>query len=275
MPPVLQVEGLRTVIRRRRDMAHVLDDVSFDVAPGETLALVGESGSGKSITALSIVRLLPPSGHVESGRVLVEGRDLLGLSPTEMAAVRGDREAMVFQDPLSSLNPTMTVGAQVAEALLLHRPVSRREAWDRAVEALDLVGVPDARRRSGDYPHQFSGGMRQRVAIAMALVCDPAVLIADEPTTALDVTTQRQILDLFDRLRARSSMAMILISHDLGLVAGRADRIAVMYAGQIVEEAQAATLFRRARHRYTEALLDASPRGSRAGGRLRNIPGMP
>jgi len=274
--PLLEIDNLRTQIRRRREAVHAVDGVSISVAPGETLGLVGESGCGKSMTVLSVMRLLPPGGQIASGRVLFDGRDLAGLPRREMAGLRGDRIAMVFQDPLTSLNPTMSVGAQIAEAYRLHRNVSVAEARERAVEVLDLVRIPSARERAREYPHQFSGGMRQRVVIAMALACEPDLLIADEPTTALDVTTQRQILDLFDELRARFGMAMILVTHDLGVVAGRADRVSVMYAGKIVESAPAAELFRRPRHRYTQALLRATPDGShRSNGRLENIPGLP
>jgi peptide/nickel transport system ATP-binding protein len=222
------------------------------------------------------MRLLPAGAEISGGRIMFDGRDLSGLPRREMAALRGDRMGMVFQDPLSSLNPTMSVGAQIAEAVRLHRNVSAAEARERAIEVLDLVRIPSARQRARDYPHQFSGGMRQRVVIAMALACEPDLLIADEPTTALDVTTQRQILDLFDDLRARFGMAMILVTHDLGVVAGRADRVSVMYAGQIVESAPAAELFREPRHRYTQALLNAMPSGGhRSQGRLENIPGLP
>jgi peptide/nickel transport system ATP-binding protein len=246
------------------------------VAPGETLGLVGESGCGKSMTVLSVMRLLPPGGEIAGGRVMFGGRDLASLPRREMAALRGNRIAMVFQDPMTSLNPTMSVGAQIAEAFRLHRDVSTAQARERAVEVLDLVRIPGARARARDYPHQFSGGMRQRVVIAMALACEPDLLIADEPTTALDVTTQRQILDLFDELRSRFGMAIILVTHDLGVVAGRADRVSVMYAGKIVESAPSGELFRRPRHRYTQALLRATPDGShRSHGRLESIPGLP
>jgi peptide/nickel transport system ATP-binding protein len=274
--PLLEIDELHTQIQRRKEKVRAVDGVSLSVAPGETLGLVGESGSGKSMTVLSVMRLLPAGGEIAGGRVVFDGRDLATLSPREMAALRGDRIGMVFQDPLSSLNPTMNVGAQIAETVRLHRDVSAAEARERAVEVLDLVRIPSARQRARDYPHQFSGGMRQRVVIAMALACEPDLLIADEPTTALDVTTQRQILDLFDDLRSRLSMAMILVTHDLGVVAGRADRVSVMYAGQIVEDAPAAELFRRPRHRYTKALLNAMPSGAhRSRGRLENIPGLP
>jgi peptide/nickel transport system ATP-binding protein len=276
LAPLLEIEDLRTQIRRRKERVHAVDGVSFSVASGETLGVVGESGCGKSMTVLSVMRLLPPGGEIAGGRVVFDGRELNTLSNREMAALRGNRIAMVFQDPLASLNPTMTVGAQIAETVRLHRDVSKAEASERAAEVLDLVRIPGARQRARDYPHQFSGGMRQRVGIAMALACEPDLLIADEPTTALDLTTQQQILDLFDELRARFGMAMILVTHDLGVVAGRADRVSVMYAGKIVESAPSGELFRRPRHRYTEALLRAMPGGShRSHGRLENIPGLP
>jgi oligopeptide/dipeptide ABC transporter ATP-binding protein len=274
--PLLEVENLRTQIRRRKERVHAVDGISLSVEPGETLGLVGESGCGKSMTVLSVMRLLPPGGQITGGRVTFDGRDLTTLPAREMAALRADRIAMVFQDPLTSLNPTMTVGDQIAETVLLHRDVSKAEARERAAEVLDLVRIPAARQRSRDYPHQFSGGMRQRVVIAMALACEPDLLIADEPTTALDVTTQQQILDLFDDLQSRFGMAMILVTHDLGVVAGRADRVTVMYAGQIVESAPSAELFGQPRHRYTEALFRAMPSGAhRLHGRLKNIPGLP
>ncbi|MGZ4493170.1 MAG: ABC transporter ATP-binding protein [Nocardioides sp.] len=274
--PLLQISDLRTEIRLKRSTVHAVDGVDLTVKAGETLGIVGESGCGKTITALSIMQLLPPGGHVVDGSVVLDGVDLLQLDEQEMQRVRGDSVGMVFQDPLTSLNPTMRVGDQIAEAVLLHRDVSRDQARKRAVEVLDLVGIAQASNRVDDYPHQFSGGMRQRVMIAMALACDPKLLIADEPTTALDVTIQAQILELIDSLRRDLGMAVILVTHDLGVIAGRADRVAVMYAGRIVEIADAQTLFEEPRHRYTEALFHALP--ERAAGtreRLYTISGLP
>jgi peptide/nickel transport system ATP-binding protein len=277
VPALLEIDNLSTRIHRRRGAAvQAVDGVSLSVSRGETLGIVGESGCGKTMTALSVMRLLPPGGSIVSGAIRLSGTDLTSLTDREMASVRADRIAMVFQDPLSSLNPTMTVGAQIAETYWLHRDVSWKQAMARAVEVLDLVGIPSARQRMGDYPHQFSGGMRQRVMIGMALACEPDLLIADEPTTALDVTTQREILALFDDLRSQFEMALILVTHDLGVIAGRADRVAVMYAGRIVEQAPTSELFARPRHRYTEALFGAIPDGVlRSDGRLENIPGLP
>ncbi|WP_207756332.1 dipeptide ABC transporter ATP-binding protein [Nonomuraea cypriaca] len=276
MAALLEIEDLHTHIHRRDDSVHAVDGVSLSVGRGETLGIVGESGCGKTMTALSVMGLLPPGGEITAGRITFDGQELTGLGERELAGLRADRIAMVFQDPLSSLNPSMTVGHQIAETFWLHRDVSWARARERAAEMLDLVGIPGARGRAGDYPHQFSGGMRQRVMIAMALACEPDLLIADEPTTALDVTTQREILELFDELRDRFHMAMILVTHDLGVIAGRADRVAVMYAGRLVESATTAELFARPRHRYTEALFKAVPDGGRrADGPLENIPGLP
>jgi peptide/nickel transport system ATP-binding protein len=274
--PLLEITDLHTEITLRRKTVHAVDGVSLTVDRGETLGVVGESGCGKTMTALSVMRLLPPGGAIASGRIDFDGQDLAALSTRAVARVRGNRIGMVFQDPLASLNPTMTIGAQITEAVRLHRPLTRTQARRRAVEVLDLARIPAAAKRLRDYPHQFSGGMRQRVMIAMALVCEPDLLIADEPTTALDVTTQQQILGLFDELRAELHMALILVTHDLGVIAGRADRVSVMYAGRIVESAAAAELFSRPRHRYTEALFRALPDGARRmEGRLENIPGLP
>ncbi len=274
--PVLEVTGLRTEIRLKRSTVRAVDGVDLSVRAGETLGIVGESGCGKTITALSVMQLLPPGGHVVGGSVVLDGVDLLQLDEKEMQRVRGDSVGMVFQDPLTSLNPTIRVGDQIAEAVLLHRDVSRADARKRAVEVLDQVGIAQAGSRLDDYPHQFSGGMRQRVMIAMALACDPKLLIADEPTTALDVTIQAQILELIDSLRRDLGMAVILVTHDLGVIAGRADRVAVMYAGRMVEVADAQVLFEQPRHRYTEALFNALP--ERAAGtreRLYTIAGLP
>ncbi|NYD41902.1 ABC transporter ATP-binding protein [Nocardioides panaciterrulae] len=274
--PLLEITGLRTDIALKRSTVHAVDGVDLEVGAGECLGLVGESGCGKTITALSVLQLLPTGGHVVDGSVRLEGVELLGLQVREMQAIRGGRVGMVFQDPLTSLNPTITVGNQIAEAVLLHRDVSRKEARRRALEVLDLVGIAQARSRLDDFPHQFSGGMRQRVMIAIALACDPRLLIADEPTTALDVTIQAQILELIDRLRRDLEMAVVLVTHDLGVVAGRADRVAVMYAGKIVETAEALELFAHPRHRYTQALFDALPeRATERREQLASIPGLP
>ncbi|WP_018908533.1 ABC transporter ATP-binding protein [Salinispora arenicola] len=277
--PLLELRDLDTDIALRRGTVHALDGVSLEVAPGQTLGIVGESGSGKTMTALSIMGLLPSGGRVAGGQILFEGRDLRSLPPDEVRRIRGVRMGMVFQDPLTSLNPTMRIGAQVAEPLRVHERVGRAEARERAVEILRRVGMPRPERIVDSYPHELSGGMRQRVAIAMALVCSPSLLIADEPTTALDVTTQRQILELIDDLREEFGMAVILVTHDLGVIAGRADRVAVMYAGRVVETAATEQLFHAPRHRYTEALMQALPESAirENGGhdRLNSIPGLP
>ncbi|MET8684990.1 ABC transporter ATP-binding protein [Streptomyces sp. NPDC004732] len=275
--PLLTLDGLRVDIVSRERTVHALDGVSLSLAPGEALGIVGESGCGKTMTALSVLGLLPPGGEITAGRVLFDGQDLAAARAPVLQDVRGNTIGMVFQDPLTSLNPTMTIGTQVAEPLLLHRPgIGRKEAWARAQEMLRLVGMPQPAERMKAYPHQLSGGMRQRVAIAMALVCEPKLLIADEPTTALDVTTQHQILELVDDLRARLGMAMILVTHDLGVIANRVDRVAVMYAGKVAEQADVRSLFARPRHRYTEALFAALPeRAADSGTELHTIPGLP
>ena len=226
---LLEITGLRTEIQLKEGVVHAVDGVTLHVDEGETLGVVGESGCGKTMTALTIMQLLPNGGRIASGSVKLAGRELTTLKPEDMRKIRGDEIGMIFQDPLSSLNPTHTVGQQIAETVLLHRDVTKAEARERAVEVLDLVGMPRARERVEEYPHQFSGGMRQRVMIARALACDPELLIADEPTTALDVTIQQQILELIDDLRSRLGMAVILVTHDLGVIAGHADRVAVMY----------------------------------------------
>ncbi|MFI6765046.1 dipeptide ABC transporter ATP-binding protein [Streptomyces sp. NPDC050355] len=255
---------------------HALDGVDLDLAPGESLGVVGESGCGKTMTALSVLGLLPPGGRIAGGRILFDGTDLAAAPEQVLRDIRGNSVGMVFQDPMTSLNPTLTIGAQVAEPLLLHRRPSRAEAWAKAEEMLRLVGMPRPAERLRSYPHQLSGGMRQRVAIAMALVCEPRLLIADEPTTALDVTTQHQILELVDELRARLGMAMILVTHDLGVIARRVDRVAVMYGGRIAERAPVRPLFATPRHRYTQALLAALPERALAGARPpAGIPGLP
>jgi peptide/nickel transport system ATP-binding protein len=274
--PLLEVRGLRTDIRLKRSTVHAVDGVDLTVRAGETLGLVGESGCGKTMTALSVIRLLPAGGEVVAGSIRLDGVDVLGLDEAELRQVRGNTVGMIFQDPLTSLNPSMTIGRQISEAVLLHRRVGRAAARRRTVEVLDLVGIAHASRRLHDYPHQFSGGMRQRVMIAIALACQPKLLIADEPTTALDVTIQAQILELIDRLRRDLGMAVILVTHDLGVIAGRADRVAVMYAGRVVEQATATTLFDHPRHRYTEALFRALPeRAVESRDPLYTIPGLP
>jgi peptide/nickel transport system ATP-binding protein len=274
--PLLQVEDLHTDIRLKYATVRAVDGVSFSIEAGETLGVVGESGCGKTMTALSIMNLLPTGGHITGGSIKLSGNEITGLSEDALRQVRGNDIGMIFQDPLTSLNPTMTVGKQIAEAVLLHREVSKEQAMDRAAEVLDLVGLPRVKERINEYPHQFSGGMRQRVMIAMALACEPKLLIADEPTTALDVTIQKQILELIDDLRRRLGMAVILVTHDLGVIAGRADRVAVMYAGKIAETTDTTTLFVNPRHPYTEALFHALPdKAAETRERLYSIPGLP
>jgi peptide/nickel transport system permease protein len=272
---LLSVEDLRVAFDTDRGAVTVVDGVTFDVRRGEMLALVGESGSGKTVTSLSVMRLLPsPPGRVTGGRIVFEGRDLLGLSLADMRRVRGAEIAMIFQNPMTCLDPSYTVGNSVGEALRAHRSMSRAAVRARAVELLDLVGIPDPRSRLDDYPHQFSGGMRQRVMIAMSLASEPKLLIADEPTTALDVTVQAQILDLLQRLRSELGMSVVLVTHDLGVVADACHRVAVMYAGQIVEQAPVHELFARPLHPYTEGLLGAMPQTGRVGQPLDTIPGV-
>jgi oligopeptide/dipeptide ABC transporter ATP-binding protein len=275
--PVLRVHDLKTyfVTDRGSGTARAVDGVSFELAAGETLGIVGESGCGKTVMSLSILRLIPePPGHILPGSFIeFEGRNLLTLPPRELRAVRGNRIAMVFQEPMTSLNPVLPIGAQVAEAALVHQKLSRADARKRTIDLLRLVGIPDPETRIDDYPHQLSGGMRQRVMIAMALICHPQILIADEPTTALDVTIQAQILDLLRRLRRELNMAVLLITHDLGVVAGSADRVVVMYAGQVVETAATRALFATPQHPYTAGLLASIPRLDQPRDRLRSIPG--
>ena len=238
--PVLQVRNLTTRFKTERGVVTAVDNISFEVAAGETLAIVGESGSGKSVTSMSILRLIPsPPGRIENGEILFDGKDLLKLSEDEMRAIRGDRIAMIFQDSMSSLNPSITIGKQIAEPITLHRNASWNEAYEKARDLLSMVQIPDAQSRLSVYPHQFSGGMRQRSMIAMALACQPKLIIADEPTTALDVTVQAQILDLLKDLTQKAQTSMILITHDMGVVARYADRLAVMYGGRIVEQGPA------------------------------------
>jgi len=257
---LLEVANLHTHFQTREGLVRAVDGVSFYLDRGELLGLVGESGCGKSITALSIMRLIAPPGKIVAGEILFEGRNLLTLSNAQMRDVRGNDIAMIFQDPMTSLNPVFTVGEQIAEALRLHRRLSRKAARAAAVEAMREVAIPDPVLRADDYPHQLSGGMRQRVMIAMALACDPKVLIADEPTTALDVTIQAQVLELLNNLRRTRDLAVLLITHDLGVVAEVADRVAVMYTGKIVEESPVDELFARPKHPYTEGLLRSVPK---------------
>ena len=272
--PVLRVEDLRVEFATDHGWATVVAGSTFDVGEREIVGLVGESGSGKTVTGLSVLRLLPRGvGRIAGGRVDLGGRDLLALSERELRSVRGNEVAMVFQEPMTSLNPAFTIGDQIAETVRLHRGVSRRAARARAVEVLDLVGIPHAGRRLDDYPHEFSGGMRQRAMIAMAVSCDPRLLIADEPTTALDVTIQAQVLELLVAMRAELGMSVLLVTHDLGVVAEVCERVVVMYAGQIVEQAEVGELFDHPRHPYTEGLLAAVPQIGTRGQRLPAIPG--
>ena len=274
--PLLDIRDLHTDIEIRSGVVHALSGVDLHVNAGETLGIVGESGSGKTMTALSLMGLLPPGGSVSSGQIILDGQDLTKLPLKEKRKLRGTKVGMIFQDPLTSLNPTMKIGLQVCEPLRVHEKLSKKEALERAVEILKRVGMPRPEVVINNYPHQLSGGMRQRVMIAMALVCKPRILIADEPTTALDVTTQMQILDLIDELRDEYQMGVILITHDLGVVAGHTDRVAVMYAGRIVETAPTKTLFTEPKHRYTSSLMAALPeRALAAGTKLFSIPGAP
>jgi oligopeptide/dipeptide ABC transporter ATP-binding protein len=274
--PALKVEDLTTEIKLSRATVHAVGNVGLEIAQGETLGLVGESGSGKSMLGLSILGLLPNGGHVTGGSIKLFDRELVGLGERDLRRIRGNEIAMIFQDSLSSLNPTKAIGEQVAEPVRLHRGASRKEAFDRALEVLELVGLPRPRERLGDYPHQLSGGLRQRVMIAIALACEPKVLLADEPTTALDVTIQAQILKVLDDLEQRLGMATLLVTHDMGVVAGRSKRINVMYAGRLVETASSEELFSSMRHPYTQALLGSIPRlESDATKPLLSIPGLP
>jgi peptide/nickel transport system ATP-binding protein len=276
---VLDVKGLQTVFFTASGLFRAVDDVSFKVRRGETLAIVGESGCGKSVTALSVMRLVPdPPGRIVGGSIVLEGTDLLDLDQDEMRKIRGNRISMIFQEPMTSLNPVMRIGDQITEAVCLHRAMTRKEAWKQAIEMLRLVRIPVPERRVLEYPHQLSGGMRQRAMIAMALACRPALLIADEPTTALDVTIQAQILQLILELQKELGMGLILITHDLGVVAQTAQRVIVMSAGRKVEEADVETLFANPKHPYTRGLMASIPAvlslGAKAGTRLVEIPGM-
>jgi oligopeptide/dipeptide ABC transporter ATP-binding protein len=271
---VLEVRDLETHFLLEAGVARAVDGVSFDLEAGSVLGLVGESGCGKSMTALSLMRLVPPPGRIVAGAVRFAGRDLLALRERDMRAVRGAGIAMVFQEPMTALNPVMRIGTQVAEVLWLHGRAGRRAAWERAVALLGEVGIPDPAARAHDYPHQLSGGMRQRVMIAIAIACEPRVLIADEPTTALDVTIQAEILDLLRALRERHGMAVVLITHDLGVVAEQADEVAIMYAGRIVEHASVNDVFDHPRHPYTQALFRSMPGTGTRRERLEVIPGQ-
>jgi oligopeptide/dipeptide ABC transporter ATP-binding protein len=268
---ILEVRHLTTQFFTRAGQLNAADDVSFNIERGSTLALVGESGSGKSVTSLSIMRLVPPPGRIAAGEVIFDGTDLLKLDDEQMRRIRGRDIAMIFQDPMTSLNPVYTVGDQISEGIQLHERLPRRQAWSRAVEMMARVRIPDAAKRARDYPHQLSGGMRQRVMIAMALSCKPKLLIADEPTTALDVTIQAEILDLLRTLRADFHLSMLLITHDLGVVAESADRVAVMYAGRIVEEAPVLEIFYSPKHPYTEGLIRSVPKLSEEGIKVRRL----
>jgi len=274
--PLLSVDDLRVEFWTQRGTVYAVNGVSFDIAAGETLGIVGESGCGKSVTSLAILGILSRNGRVTSGHAVFEGRDLIGLSDRELRRIRGRDIAMIFQDPMTSLNPVLTIGRQIRESLQTHLGLDRKQAEARAVELLKQVGIPEARDRVGDYPHQFSGGMRQRAMIAMALACEPKLLIADEPTTALDVTIQAQILDLLRSVVAERDTALILITHDLGVVAGMCERVHVMYAGMVVEAGSADTVFATPRHPYTFGLLQSVPRLDTPRGRpLRPIEGAP
>ncbi len=274
--PVLSVKDLQTVFHTQDGTVHAVNNVSFSLKPGELLGVVGESGSGKSVTVMSLLKLLPfPPAEIISGSVEFGGDDLLKLDPVALRKLRGGDIGFIFQDPMTSLNPVFTVGYQIAEPLRLHMGMNKRQARERAAELLDLVGIPSAKERLKDYPHQFSGGMRQRVMIAIALACNPKLLIADEATTALDVTVQAQIIELIKELREKLGMAIIWITHDLGVVAGIADRVAVMYGGQIVEYADVESLYANPRHPYTQALLETLPSHDEGESkRLLSIPGQ-
>lgn len=277
MADLLNVQGLETQFRTREGRVHAVNGVSFKLKEGETLGIVGESGCGKSVTVMSMLRLIPsPPGEVVAGTAMYLGNDLLKMSDDQIRHVRGAQISMVFQDPMTSFNPVLTIGRQVAEPLEIHMGMNRQQANERAAEMLKMVGIPNAKDRLNDYPHQFSGGMRQRVMIAMALICTPQVLIADEPTTALDVTIQAQIIELAKRLRDELGMAIIWITHDLGIIAGLAKRVAVMYGGYIIEEAMVKELYGKPRHPYTLGLLGSLPRMDETGyRRLTSIDGLP
>jgi oligopeptide/dipeptide ABC transporter ATP-binding protein len=272
--PLLRIDNLRTYFYTEAGVARAVDGVSLHIDAGETVGIVGESGCGKSVTALSILRLINPPGRIEPGsRMLFEGKDLMQLPEDEMRRVRGKRIAMIFQEPMTALNPVFTVGDQIAEVARVHERAPKKAAWNRAVEMLELVGIPAPAERAKEYPHQLSGGMRQRVVIAMSLVMKPALVIADEPTTALDVTIQAQILDLMRDLQQRFGTSILLITHDMGVVAETCSRVIVMYGGEVVEEAPIETIFASPHHPYTEGLLGAMPRVGQQTERLQTIPG--
>ena len=271
--PLLEIRGIKTHFFTQDGVVKAVDDVTFAIGHGQTVGVVGESGCGKSITSLSVMRLIERPGRIVTGQILLNGEDLLAKSDADMRDIRGDQVSMIFQEPMTSLNPVFTCGDQIAEAVQQHTAVSRREAWDRAVEMLRVVGIPDAKRRAQEHPHQLSGGMRQRVMIAMALSTDPDLLIADEPTTALDVTIQAQILEVMRDLRAKNRMAIMLITHDLGVVAEMADEVVVMYAGKVVERADVRTVFGSPHHPYTQGLLRSIPRIDEKRERLEVIKG--
>ena len=277
MEPLLDVHNLKTQFFTQDGVVKAVDDVSFHILPGETLGVVGESGCGKSITAMSIMRLIPnPPGKIVNGEIIFDGEDVLKMSDEEVRSIRGNKIAMIFQDPMTSLNPVLTINRQISEALELHLGMSKGQARQRSIELLKMVGIPNAEERVDQYPHQFSGGMRQRVMIAMALSCNPSMLIADEPTTALDVTIQAQILDLMRNLQQEHNTALMMITHDLGVVAGMTDRIQVMYAGHVVETAPTEELFGNPRHPYTVGLLNSIPRlDQSAKSKLNPIRGLP
>jgi peptide/nickel transport system ATP-binding protein len=273
--PVLKVTQLKTRLRSNGKIYQAVDDVGFEIYPGETLCLVGESGCGKSVTALSLLRLLEqPSWEIEAEEILLEGKDIWSLPEIDMRKIRGNRIAMIFQEPMTSLNPVLTIGEQIDEALMLHKKNSRQEAKKKTFELLNNVGLPDAEKKYEEYPHQLSGGMRQRVMIAMALSCEPSLLIADEPTTALDVTVQAQILELLKDYQKRSGLALLLITHDFGIVAEAADHVAVMYASKLIETGEARSIFKNPRHPYTVGLLEAVPKIQSVSERLSVIPGQ-
>jgi oligopeptide transport system ATP-binding protein len=271
---LLAIRNLRVNFRTEAGLAPIIDDISLGIDPGEILGIVGESGCGKSVTSLSIMGLIPePPGEIVGGEILFRSENLLKKNERQMRAIRGNEISMIFQEPMTSLNPVYSCGGQIAEALRAHGDLGRKEAWERAIEMLSLVGIPLPGQRAHEYPHQLSGGMRQRIMIAMALSCQPKLLIADEPTTALDATIQAQILELMKSLQQKMKMAIMLITHDLGVIAEMADRVAVMYAGKIVEEADVVSLFRHPLHPYTEGLLKSVPRLDGDGGRLHSIEG--
>jgi len=273
-PPLLSIRDLHTSFYTESGVARAVDGVSFDIGAGETLGIVGESGCGKSVTALSILRLIQPPGRIETGSVIeFDGKNLVTLDDADIRDIRGNRISMIFQEPMSALNPVFTVGDQVAEVARVHAGMSRRDAWERAVEMLELTGMPDAETRAGQYPHQLSGGMRQRVLIAMALMMKPALVIADEPTTALDVTIQAQILDLLLDLQRKIGTSILMITHDLGVIAETASRVIVMYAGEVVEQAEVDELFAKPHHPYTEGLMHSMPHIGHDQERLNVIPG--